>query len=138
MAAAQVFLLAMLPVVVVPVVAGAIGKPYPVLEAASFSLVIFLTGLYILGLGFLYSSCFAGQYASVALGIATVLALTVLVNPIAGRYPFLSMNPVRESSLNEVFFLANGCWPWVESLSRMVLAAILWEVSTRVVEKRDF
>jgi ABC-type transport system involved in multi-copper enzyme maturation permease subunit len=138
MAAAQVFLLAMAPVAVVPVVAGIIGKSYPVLEAANFSIVIFLTGLFILTLGLLYSSCFAGQYASVALGIATVFTLTVFVNPVAGRYPFLSMNPVRESSLNAMFFLADGSWPWFDALSRMVLAIILWEVSTRIIQKRDF
>ena len=88
MAAAQVFLLAMAPVAVVPLVAGAIGRSYPMLEAANFSLVIFLTGLFVLALGLVYSSCFAGQYASVALGIATVFALIVFVNPVAGRYPF--------------------------------------------------
>ncbi len=48
------------------------------------------------------------------------------------------MNPVRESSLNEMFYLADGYWPVVDVLSRMVLAIILSEVSTRVVEKRDF
>lgn len=138
MATAQVFLLAMTPVAVVPIVARITGRSYPALEAANFSLVIFLSGLYLLAVGLLYSSCFAGQYASVALGIATVFALTVLVNPIAGRYPFLSMNPVRESSLNAMFFLQAVHWPWFDVLSRVLLATLLWEASTRITEKRDF
>jgi ABC-type transport system involved in multi-copper enzyme maturation permease subunit len=138
MAAAQVFLLALAPVAVVPLVAAMIGRSYPVWEAARFSLLIFLTGLFILALGLLYSSCFSGQYAGVALGIATVFALTVVVNPVAGRYPFLSMNPVRESSLNGAFFLAGGGWPVVDVLSRLALAIIFWECSTRILEKKDF
>lgn len=138
MAAAQALLLAMVPVAIAPAVAAISGKSYPALEAANFSLVIFLTGCFILSLGLLYSSCFAGQYASVALGIATVFALTVVSNPVAGRYPFLSMNPVREANLNELFFLAPGSWPIADVVSRLVVAIILWETSIRLVEKRDF
>ena len=138
MSTSQVFLLAMLPAVVVPAIAGLSGKFYPVPEAANFSIVIFLSGLFYLALGLLYSSCFAGQSASVALGIATVMALTVLSNPITGRHALLSMNPVPESTLNEMFFLANGRWPVEFVLSRIALAAVLWEASTRIVEKKDF
>jgi ABC-2 type transport system permease protein len=138
MAALQAFLLAMVPTAVVPVIAGLSGKFYPALEAANFSIVIFLAGLFYLALGLLYSSCFVGQSASVALGLATVMALTVLSNPITGRYPLLSMNPVPESTLNEMFFLANGRWPVEFVLSRIVLAVLLWEASIRIVEKKDF
>ncbi len=138
MAAAQALVLAFAPVAVIPAVAAMTGRSYPLFEAARFSLIIFLTGLFLLAFGLLYSSCFSGQYASVALGIATVFALAVIVNPLIGRYPFLSMNPVRESSLNPSFFLDSEHWPVTDVLIRLAAAAVLWELATRILEKRDF
>jgi hypothetical protein len=29
-------------------------------------------------------------------------------------------------------------WPWMSMLVKLVIAALLWELATRVVEKRDF
>jgi ABC-type transport system involved in multi-copper enzyme maturation permease subunit len=138
MAALQTLLLALAPAAVVPGVSALIGRSYPPLEAASFSLVIFLTGLSVIALGFLYSSWFSGQYTSVALGLATIFVLTVVVNPVAGRYPFLSMSPVRESNLDPNFFLASQGWPLTDVLIRVAVAVMLWEASNRVLEARDF
>ena len=136
MAASQAAILAMAPLVIVPLVSRTIGRSYPPWEAAKFSLLVMLTGLFILTLGILYSSFFQGEYTGVALGISTVFVMTVVVNPLAGRYPFLGMTN-GEHYLNTSWYLANG-WPLVQIFAKLFLAAGLWELSIRIVEKRDF
>lgn len=136
MAAAQASVLALIPVAVVPVTALAAGYSYPFFEAAKFSILVLLTGLFILALGILYSTCFQAEYTGVALGIATVFLMTVLVNPIAGRYPFLGMTN-GEDYLDHAWHLANG-WPLTAIFTKLLLAAALWEAANRVVERRDY
>lgn len=136
MAAAQASILAFVPLAVVPVAALTAGYSYPVPEAAKFSVLVLLTGLFILALGILYSTVFQGEYTGVALGVATVFVMTVIVNPLAGRYPFLGMTN-GEQYLDEAWHLASG-WPLTAVFTKLLLAAVLWEAANRTVEKRDF
>ena len=136
MAMSQATVLALVPVLVVPVAARTIGLSYSPLEAAKFSILVLLTGLFVLALGILYSALFTGEYTAVALGIATVFVMTVIVNPLAGRYPFLGMTN-GEHYLDGAWHLANG-WPLTAVFTKLLLAAILWETANRVTEKRSF
>jgi ABC-type transport system involved in multi-copper enzyme maturation permease subunit len=136
MAVSQATVLVLVPVLVVPLAARTIGLSYSPLDAAKFSLLVLLTGLFMLTIGILYSCLFAGEYTAVALGITTVFALTVLVNPLAGRYPFLSLSS-GEYDLDGAWHLSNG-FPLTAVVVKLVLAAILWETANRVVAKRSF
>jgi ABC-2 type transport system permease protein len=136
MALIQASFLALVPAVVIPVASRTVGYTYPALEAAKFSALVLLTGVFILALGILYSTVFQGEYTGVALGIATVFAITVMVNPLAGRYPLLGMTN-GEHYLDHAWHLANG-WPLTAIFTKLFLAVALWETANRVLERRNF
>ncbi len=136
MSLTQASVLALVPVVVIPVAARTVGYAYPPWEAARFSVLVLLTGVFMLALGTLYSTFFQGEHTGVALGVATIFALTVIVNPLAGRYPQLGFSS-GEHYLDHAWHLANG-WPVNAILTKLFLAAALWETATRVLERRDF
>lgn len=136
MALTQASILAFLPAIVIPLAARTIGYTYPPLEAARFSVLVLLTGVFILALGILYSTFFQGEYTGAALGIATVFAITVIVNPLAGRYPSLGMTN-GEHYLDHAWHLANG-WPLTAVFTKLLLAVALWETANRVLERRNF
>lgn len=132
----QASVLAFVPVLVVPLSARVIGRSYPVSAATKFSMLTLLTGVFILMIGMLYSSLFQGEYVGVALGISTVFLFGVAVNPLVQRYPSLGFSNF-EQYLNSSWYLTKG-WPWAPVLVKLVVAALLWELATRTVEKRDF
>ena len=136
MAVAQASVLAFVPVVVVPLTAQVIGRSYPFSEATKFSVLTLLTGVFILMVGMLYSSLFQGEYIGVALGVSTVFFTAVAVNPLVQRYPSLGFSNF-EQYLDSSWYLTKE-WPWPSVLVKLVIAAMLWELATRVVEKRDF
>ena len=136
MALIQASFLALVPAIVIPVASRTIGYTYPAMEAAKFSALVLLTGVFILALGILYSTFFQGEYTGVALGIATVFAITVMVNPLAGRYPLLGMTN-GEQYLDHAWHLANG-WPLTAIFMKLVLAGVLWETANRVLDRRNF
>jgi ABC-2 type transport system permease protein len=136
MALTQASVLAFVPVIVIPVAARTVSYSYPPSEAAKFSALVLLTGVFILALGILYSTLFQGEYTGVALGIATVFAITVMVNPLAGRYPSLGMT-TGEHYLDSAWHLGNG-WPVTAILAKLFLAVAIWETANRLLEKRSF
>lgn len=136
MALLQASVLALVPAIVIPLAARTVGYTYSPWEAVKFSTLVLLTGVFILALGMLYSTCFQGEYTGAALGIATVFAITVIVNPLAGRYPLLGMTN-GEHYLDHAWHLANG-WPLAAISTKLLLAAALWEAANRVLERRGF
>ena len=86
--------------------------------------------------GILYSSLFQGEYVGVALGIFTVFVAAVAINPLVQRYPSLGFSNF-EQYLDSSWYLTKG-WPWPSVLTKLAIAALLWALATRVVEKRDF
>lgn len=132
----QASVLALVPAMVVPIASATVGYSYPAFEAVKFSALVLLTGVFLLALGILYSTLFQGEYTGVALGIATVFAIAVIVNPLAGRFPSLGLTNGQQY-LNEAWYLANG-WPLTAIFMKVTLAGVLWETANRVLERRNF
>jgi len=75
MGAMQSIALAMLPVLVVPLAAIAIGRSYPVWEALKFCGLLATAGLVCFGIGLLCSTLLASEFSSIAMSAVAVYFL---------------------------------------------------------------
>jgi ABC-2 type transport system permease protein len=131
--ALELLALALLPSLLIPLLARFIGQSYPVGETLVYSLMLFAGGLFFYSMAILLSTLFGEQLKAVILGLAIVFAMALL--------PLLSkgLEPYSVSTLmsGRQYFLT-GELPLAGLAAYLLLAAALYLIALRVLERRDF
>jgi ABC-type transport system involved in multi-copper enzyme maturation permease subunit len=140
----QAAVLALIPVLVIPLAARFAGHSYPVWEAFKFSGLLFAAGLVFFFGGIFWSSLWGGEFAAIAVsGVSVFLAFTAqdyLYRWIPSfQFSYFNMNAFLGGYefLNRWTGFLDG-WPWPGILKSVCVAGVLFWSSTVIVERRDF
>jgi hypothetical protein len=106
-------LLAFIPAVVMPIVAGIAGHSYSPWQAAKFSLLTFLTGSAAFGAGVLGSSLMQGEYPAILPGVGYVFLIGMMAN-VAFRPGQYADYVTGRYHMDAHWHLTGGrpWWPW--------------------------
>ena len=83
--------LAVIPVVVIPIAATIVGRSYPALEALKLSGLLLCAGIVFFFLGVLYSSLLEGEFASVIVGLFSIYLIFTSQDYLYRWLPYFSM-----------------------------------------------
>jgi ABC-2 type transport system permease protein len=130
---AELFVLAVVPVLLVPVLSVAIGESYALSDALVHGVCLFIGGTMFFSLAFLLSTVFTDVWrpALIVFCVAVVLGLSDLV---LRDFPFFSV--VRLMS-GETYF-RNGSLPWLGLLASAAVSSALLYAASRNIARRDF
>ncbi len=120
------------PSLLVPVFAWSVGESYSVSQALVHSVMLFVGGLLIFSVSLLLSTLFKSTWLSMFFAVGVVVALW----PYRKFTEFPSWNVYHLMS-GETYFL-HGHIPWAGLAASLALAFVLFEVSVRLFERRDF
>ena len=135
----QAALLALVPVIVIPIAAAVVGRSYPPLEALKFSMLLVVAGIMFLFLSVLYSSLLPGDFAAVGLGAVSLYFAFNVHNYLYGWFPHFNLG--RLLSGFDFIDLRTGFltgWPWAGILVSLFLAGGLFCASVELTRRRDF
>jgi ABC-2 type transport system permease protein len=138
-AASEAAALALVPVIVIPIAAAAIGRSYPAWQALNFSLLLCAAGLVFLTLSVFYSSVLAGDYTAVGIGAVSLYLLYNSQSFLYYWFPTFSLS--RFLSGFEYLDLRTGFltgWPWAGVIASLAAASALLWAAIEAVRKRDF
>ena len=138
-AAAEAAVLALVPVIAIPIAATLIGRSYPPWEALKFSALLFFSGIVFLSLSLLYSSVLPGDVAAVGAGAVSVYLAFNSQNFF--YYWFPSFNVSRFMSGFEFLDLRTGFltgWPWFGIIASLSFASVLFWVAMQMIRRQDF
>jgi ABC-type transport system involved in multi-copper enzyme maturation permease subunit len=136
LALGQSLVLALIPVGVVPMMAGLLGWTYSPWEAAKFSILLFLTGLGAFAVGILCSCLFQSEFASVAVGVGFVFACGMVANLVAPHSEYGAYITGRQH-MDAAWHLTKG-WPWWAIAANAAGGLLLLALALRRLERRDF
>ena len=127
---AQCFAIAMIPPLVIPVLAPAIGQQFSVVDALAHGLCLFFVGTLFFSLASFLSTMFADIWRPllVAVSLACVAGAVQFVAPELGLFRVMS---------GETYF-RTGALPWMGFLTTAVLASALLYSAAETLERRDF
>lgn len=140
----QAAVLALVPVLVIPLAARVIGHSYPVWEALKFSGLLFAAGIVFFFGAIFWSSLLGGEFSAIAVSaIAALFAFT------AQDYLYRWIPSFRFSSFDMSSFLGGyelldrttgllEGWPWMGIAKSLCAAGVLFWISTAIIERRDF
>jgi ABC-type transport system involved in multi-copper enzyme maturation permease subunit len=131
--------LALIPVVVIPVAARIIGHSYPPWEALKFSTLLLTAGIVFFCLGFFFSSLLPGEFSAAAMGGLSVYFVFTAQDYLYRWLPYFRMSNLLGGGdlVNRATGFLDG-WPWGGMLKSMAVAAILFWCATEVEARRDF
>jgi len=138
-AAAEAAVLALLPVIVIPIAAAVTGRSYPPWEALKFSFLLFFSGFVFLSLSLLYSSLLPGDAAAVGAGAMSVYLAFNSQNYFYYWLPRFNIS--RFISGFEFLDLRTGFltgWPWSGVLASLSIASVLIWAATQIIRRQDF
>jgi hypothetical protein len=130
---AELFVLAFVPTLLIPVLSLAIGQTYGVGSALIHATCLFLAGAVFFGLAFLLSSVFADLWRPllITLAVAGVMAIGEQVFRDLSRYGLFGLMS------GEIYF-RTGAFPWASMLvSALASAGMLYWATLRIAQ-RDF
>jgi ABC-2 type transport system permease protein len=127
---AQCFAIAMIPPLVIPLLAPAIGQSFSVIDALAHGLCLFFVGALFYSLASFLSTLFGDTWRPllIAVGIACVAAIAQFAVPEMGLFKVMS---------GESYF-RNGSLPWMGFVTTAVLASALLYSAAETLERRDF
>lgn len=127
---AQCFAIAMVPPLVIPVLAPTIGQHFSVIDALAHGLCLFFVGAVFFSLASFLSTIFGDIWRPllIAFVIACAAALVQVVVPEFGVFRVMS---------GEAYF-RTGSLPWTGLLTSAVVAAALLYSAAETLERRDF
>ncbi len=140
----QAAILALVPVLIVPLAARIVGHSYPVWEAFKFSGLLFAAGIVFFFGAVFWSSLLGGEFSAIAVsGISVLFAFT------AQDYLYRWIPSFRFSYFNMSAFLGGyelldrttgllDGWPWTGIVKSLCAAGLLFWTSTTIIERRDF
>ena len=127
---AQCFAIAMVPPLVIPLLAPAVGQNFSVIDALAHGLCLFFVGALFFSLAAFLSTLFGDIWRPllIAVLIACVAAMAQFVAPELGLFNVMS---------GESYF-RNGSLPWMGLMTSAVLASALLYSAAETLERRDF
>lgn len=129
----ELFVLALVPALMIPLAAPAIGRSYPFTDALVHGLCLFTAGSVFFSLAFLLSTVFADVWrpSLIALMAAYGLTFAGLVSRDAGRFGILRVMSAQP-------FYQSGTVPWLGLLVTAALSAAMLYAAMVNLSKRDF
>ena len=127
---AQCFAIAMVPPLVIPLLAPAIGQHFSIIDSLAHGLCLFFVGALFFSLASFLSTLFGDIWRPllIAVFIACVAALAQFVAPELGVFKVMS---------GESYF-RTGSLPWMGFVTTAVLASALLYSAAETLERRDF
>ena len=127
---AQCFAIAVVPPLVIPLLAPAVGQSFSVIDALAHGLCLFFVGALFFSLASFLSTLFGDIWRPllIAVFIACVAAVAQFVAPDMGLFKVMS---------GESYF-RNGSLPWMGLMTTAVLASALLYSAAETLERRDF
>ena len=127
---AQCFAIAMIPPLIIPVLAPAIGQQFSVVDALAHGLCLFFVGALFFSLASFLSTMFGDIWRPllIAVFIACGAAIVQFAAPDLGLFRVMS---------GETYF-RTGALPWMGFLTTAVLASALLYSAAETLERRDF
>lgn len=136
--------LALIPVVVIPVVSRIVGHSYPMWEALKFSGLLFTAGTVFFFTGIFWASLLAGEFSAIAIGGVSVFLVFTAQDYLyrlipSFTVPYFNMNAFLNGYdvVNRATGFLDG-WPWAGVLKSACASAVLFWISMEIVERRDF
>jgi ABC-type transport system involved in multi-copper enzyme maturation permease subunit len=127
---AQCFAIAMIPPLIIPVLAPAIGQQFSVVDSLAHGLCLFFVGALFYSLASFLSTMFGDIWRPllIAVFVACGAALLQVLAPDLGLFRLMS---------GETYF-RTGALPWMGFLTTAVLASALLYSAAETLERRDF
>jgi len=139
-ASIELLILALGPVLIVPALSAFVGSSYDPNEALSRGMILFAGGLIVFGFTSMVATAVESQSVPVIIGIASVIALGVIVSP----FGYSKNEPVAIQAI-DLFRLISGPpdlrWnsvPWVGLVVSAALFGCLLSATSKVSEVRDY
>ena len=140
----QVILLSFLPAMLIPTLSPLLARQnYPESQALQFGLLFMAWGAVAFGVGFLWSSLFAGEFTGTALCVISPLVYRIFISSSSAlqRYPafnyanFMSGLPYIQSPVK---VLIDRPLPWATFLILAAVSTSLIALSARLTRQQDF
>ena len=127
---AQLFALAMIPPLSIPILAPSIGQHFTIVDALAHGVCIFFVGAVFFSLASFLSTLFGDIWRPllIGIGIACVIAILQAVVPQLGIFRVMS---------GESYF-KTGSLPWTGFLTSAVIATAFLYSAAETLERRDF
>src|SRR4030095_1782804 len=127
---AQLFAIAMVPPLAIPLLAPSIGQHFTIVDALAHGVCVFCVGAVFFSLASFLSTLFADIWRPLLIGIAIacVIAIVSTVVPQLGIFRVMS---------GESYF-KTGSLPWAGFLTSAVIATALLYSAAETLERRDF
>ena len=127
---AQCFAIAVVPPLVISLLAPAIGQTFGIIDALAHGLCLFFVGALFFSLASFLSTLFGDIWRPllIAVFIACLAAIVQFVAPEMGLFKVMS---------GEAYF-RNGTLPWMGFITTAVLASALLYSAAETLERRDF
>jgi hypothetical protein len=130
---AELFVLAVVPSLLIPLLSPAVAQRYSVVDALAHAAFIFVGGSLFFSLAFFFSSVFHDVWRPllIVVGVCIVLGLVDAVVRDTSRFsPFGLMN-------GESYFRGEGM-PWIGLLVSVVVSSVLLFAAIRNIARQDF
>jgi ABC-2 type transport system permease protein len=131
--AVELLALAVVPTLLVWALSPLVGQRYKIADALAYALMTFAGGMFFYGLALLLSTVFGDQLKPILIGMAVAIAMG-MVTLFSRRLAEYSVYKVMSGQR----YFAEGVPPWAGLLVCLALAASMFFVSLRVLERRDF
>jgi ABC-type transport system involved in multi-copper enzyme maturation permease subunit len=140
----EVIVLSFLPAMLIPTLSPLLaGQNYPESQTLQFGLLFMTWGAVAFGVGFLWSSLFAGEFTGTALCVISPVVYRILItaNSALQNYPafnyasFMSGMPYIQ---NPVRVLIDRPLPWTTFLVLAAVSTALITFSSRLARQQDF
>lgn len=131
--------LAVIPVIAIPVAARMVGRAYPAFEALKLSGVLLGAGIVFFFLGVFYSSLVEGEFTSMIAGLFSIYLIFTSQDYLYRWLPYFSMGRLLSGA--DVVDRATGfltAFPWSGVLKSLVAAALLYLSAREITAHRDF
>ena len=136
--AAEAFVLALVPELLVALLSPLVGREYAVSQALGFGVLMGAGGMVFYGLGFLLSHLLRGEYAAPGLGLALTAALYVLVKVPGFQGVDVFRLMTGSEYMSEGTHLLGPVFPVGRLALSFAASLLLVAVSVRVVRRREF
>ena len=139
---AQVFLLATLPAIVLPVVSPFIGQAYPSSQAWAFAILWVIVGSLIFAMGLLASVLFSGEFTAPVAAILGLTAYSFLADLRRVERYLIDIHNVM-SGIDMPYFtvrtgVLTGPLPWATLFAVLLATAALIAIGAGITNRQDF
>jgi len=130
---AELFALAILPTLLVPLLSPAVGQSYAVGEALAHAVCLFTAGTVFFSLAFLLSTAFADVWRPLLLSLAVAVALASAEQ----LFHQMSIHGIFGLMSGDTYFQTGGL-PWFGLLASAAMSAAMLWLATISIGRRDF